>query len=112
MTELIAVAYSDDFALMQKQLKKEHFLWQIYNIEKDINKIIEEIEAEKESRQELVQEQNGYEHEKREKEKEMARYHKEINKLERKIAEKTNKCDKNVSFLGCQSRFHPLYLLL
>ncbi|XP_057517637.1 structural maintenance of chromosomes protein 1 [Amaranthus tricolor] len=78
-----------------KQLKKEHFLWQIYNIEKDINKIIEEIEAEKESRQELVQEQNGYEHEKREKEKEMARYHKEINKLERKIAEKTNKCDKN-----------------
>ncbi|KAL2934777.1 Structural maintenance of chromosomes protein 1 [Bienertia sinuspersici] len=78
-----------------KSLKKEHFLWQIYNIEKDINNINEEIEAEKESRQELVQEQNGYEHEKREKEKELAKYQKEINKLEKKITEKSNKLDKN-----------------
>lgn len=78
-----------------KSLKKEYFLWQLYNIEKDINKTTEELDTEKESRQELVQEQNGYEHEKREKEKELAKYQKEINKLERKIMEKNNAVDKN-----------------
>ena len=85
---------------MQKSLKKEYFLWQLYNIEKDINRTAEELEAEKESRQELVQEQNGYEHAKREKEKELAKYQKDINKLERRIMEKNSKVDKNVSFLG------------
>ncbi|KMT09901.1 hypothetical protein BVRB_5g121200 [Beta vulgaris subsp. vulgaris] len=82
-----------------KSLKKEHFLWQIYNIEKDIDKINEEVEAEKESRQKLVEEQNDYEHEKREKEKELAKYQKEINKLERKITEKNSKLDKNHELL-------------
>ncbi|KNA06759.1 hypothetical protein SOVF_178070 [Spinacia oleracea] len=82
-----------------KSLKKEHFLWQIYNIERDINKINEEIEAEKESQQQLVEEQNTYEQEKREKEKELAKYQKEINKLERKIVEKNNKLDKNHELL-------------
>ncbi|XP_021770180.1 structural maintenance of chromosomes protein 1-like [Chenopodium quinoa] len=82
-----------------KGLKKEHFLWQIYNIEKDINKINEEIEAEKESQQELVEEQNNFEQEKREKEKELAKYQKEINKLERKIVEKNNKLDRNHELL-------------
>lgn len=92
--------------LLQKSLKKEHFLWQIYNIEKDIDKINEEVEAEKESRQKLVEEQNDYEHEKREKEKELAKYQKEINKLERKITEKNSKLDKNVSFLVSKASIH------
>lgn len=78
-----------------KSLKKEYFLWQLYNIEKDTNRTAEELEAEKESRQELVQEQNGYEHAKREKDKELAKYQKDINKLERRIKEKNNKVDKN-----------------
>ncbi|GAB4841723.1 hypothetical protein Ancab_022445 [Ancistrocladus abbreviatus] len=78
-----------------KCLKKEHFLWQIFNLEKDMNKIIEELEADKRSQQELVQELADYECERREKEKELAKYQKEINKCERKIAEKNNKLDKN-----------------
>ncbi|KAJ8438148.1 hypothetical protein Cgig2_033027 [Carnegiea gigantea] len=82
----------------QKEEAERHLRLQeklLYNIEKDINRTAEELEAEKESRQELVQEQNGYEHAKREKEKELAKYQKDINKLERRIMEKNNKVDKN-----------------
>ncbi|KAL9243005.1 hypothetical protein vseg_016947 [Gypsophila vaccaria] len=82
-----------------KSLKTEHFLWQIYNLEKDIDKTTEELEEEKSSLQELVQEQNGYEHEKREKDKELAKYQKEINKLERKIMDRSTKLDKNHELL-------------
>ncbi|XP_074316645.1 structural maintenance of chromosomes protein 1 [Silene latifolia] len=82
-----------------KSLKTEHFLWQIYNLEKDIDKTTEELEEEKGNLQELVQEQNKYEHEKREKDKEMAKYQKEINKLERKIMDRSTKLDKNHELL-------------
>ncbi|KAH9608863.1 hypothetical protein KSS87_002352 [Heliosperma pusillum] len=82
-----------------KSLKTEHFLWQIYNLEKDIDKTTEELEEEKGNLQELVQEQNKYEHEKREKDKELAKYQKEINKLERKIMDRSTKLDKNHELL-------------
>ncbi|GMH02340.1 hypothetical protein Nepgr_004179 [Nepenthes gracilis] len=78
-----------------KCLKMEHFLWQIFNIEKDINKTNEELEAEKKSQQELVHQLAHHERERREKEKELAKYQKEINKCEKKISEKNSKLDKN-----------------
>ncbi|GAB2282247.1 Structural maintenance of chromosomes protein 1 [Dionaea muscipula] len=78
-----------------KLLKTEHFLWQLYNIEKDIEKMNAELEDEKKSQQELLHELDVYEHERRENQKVMAKYQKEISKCERKIAEKNNKLDRN-----------------
>lgn len=75
--------------------KKEHFLWQLFNIENDVEKANEEIEAEQRSLQEIISELDGYENESRIKEKEQAKYRKEIEKREKKIAEKKNKIDKN-----------------
>ncbi|KAI7730151.1 hypothetical protein M8C21_001439 [Ambrosia artemisiifolia] len=78
-----------------KAKKKEHFLWQLFNIEKDSEKANEEIEAEQKSLQEIISELDGYEDESRKKEKELAKYRKEIDKREKKIAEKKSKIDKN-----------------
>ncbi|KAI3772987.1 hypothetical protein L6452_04183 [Arctium lappa] len=78
-----------------RSLKKEHFLWQLFNIENDVEKANQEIEAEQRSLQEIINELDGYENESRKKEKEQARYRKEIDKREKKIAEKKNKIDKN-----------------
>ncbi|KAI3741954.1 hypothetical protein L1987_59633 [Smallanthus sonchifolius] len=75
--------------------KKEHFLWQLFNIENDVEKANEEIDAEQRSLQEIISELDGYEDESRKKEKELAKYKKEIDKREKKIAEKKNKVDKN-----------------
>ncbi|KAL6994798.1 Structural maintenance of chromosomes protein 1 [Sarracenia purpurea var. burkii] len=78
-----------------KTLKKEHFLWQLWNIEKDIEKANEEVEAEKKSREELVQELTDYEREASIKKKVQAKYLKEIAQCEKKIAEKNSRLDKN-----------------
>ncbi|KAJ0796711.1 putative structural maintenance of chromosomes protein [Helianthus annuus] len=78
-----------------KAKKKEHFLWQLFNIENDVEKANEEIEAEQRSLQEIISELDGYENESRKKEKELAKYKKEIDKREKKIAEKKSKIDKN-----------------
>ncbi|KAL8142615.1 hypothetical protein V2J09_015647 [Rumex salicifolius] len=78
-----------------KKLKKEHCLWQLFTIESDVEKISMELEAERKSQQELVQELNGYEKHRREKEKELAKYQKEINKCDMKISEEKSKLDKN-----------------
>lgn len=77
--------------------KKEHFLWQLFNIENDVEKANEEIDAEKRSLQEIMSELDGYNDESRKKEKELAKYKKEIDKREKKISEKKYKIDKNVS---------------
>ncbi|KAI3782969.1 hypothetical protein L2E82_13030 [Cichorium intybus] len=78
-----------------KSLKKEHFLWQLFNIENDVEKANQEIEDEQSSLQEIISELDGYENESRKKEKEQAKYKKEIEKREKKLAEKKNKIDKN-----------------
>ncbi|RVX19157.1 Structural maintenance of chromosomes protein 1 [Vitis vinifera] len=46
-----------------KSLKKEHFLWKLLNIEKDIAKINEDLEAENKSREDVIQEQESCERE-------------------------------------------------
>lgn len=78
-----------------KSLKKEHFLWQLYNIENDIEKASEDIEAEKRSCEEIVRELENYESEASKKKKEQAKYQKEIAQREKKIADKRNKIDKS-----------------
>ncbi|KAF7120178.1 hypothetical protein RHSIM_Rhsim13G0035400 [Rhododendron simsii] len=78
-----------------KTLKKDHFLWQLWNIANDIEKADEDADAERRSQQELVQELSDYEHECSIKKKEQAKYLKEIVQCEKKIAEKNSRLDKN-----------------
>lgn len=84
-------------SLIQKSLKKEHFLWQLSNIEKDIEKTTEELEDEMKSREDVLKDLDKYEREAGRKKKEQSKYSKEITQLEKKIAERSNKLDKNVS---------------
>ncbi|XP_065626345.1 structural maintenance of chromosomes protein 1-like [Quercus suber] len=78
-----------------KSLKKEHFLWQLLNIENDIAKTTKELEAEMKSREDVIKDLEKFEHEAGKKKKEESKYSKEITRLEKKIAERSNKLDKN-----------------
>ncbi|CAL8178356.1 unnamed protein product [Prunus armeniaca] len=78
-----------------KSLKREHSLWQLFNIEKDITKMTEELEAEKRSREEVMQELVEFQQEASKKKKEQAKYLKEIAQCEKKISERSNKLDKS-----------------
>ena len=82
----------------QKSLKKEHFLWQLFNIENDIAKTTTELEAEMKSREDVIKDLEKFEREAGKKKKEQSKYSKEITHLEKKISERSNKLDKNVSF--------------
>lgn len=81
---------------MQKNLKQEHFLWQLFNIENDITKATTDLEAEEIRRREIVDELEKYENEAREKKKELSGYMREVALYERKIADKKSKLDKSV----------------
>ncbi|KAL3531229.1 hypothetical protein ACH5RR_010551 [Cinchona calisaya] len=78
-----------------KSLKQDHFLWQLLNIEKDIEKANEDLEAEERSRKEIVDELGIYETETSKKKKEQSGYLKEIAQCERRISEKKTRLDKN-----------------
>uniref|UniRef100_A0A7N2MKQ0 Structural maintenance of chromosomes protein 1 n=1 Tax=Quercus lobata TaxID=97700 RepID=A0A7N2MKQ0_QUELO len=78
-----------------KSLKKEHFLWQLFNIENDIAKTTTELEAEMKSREDVIKDLEKFEREAGKKKKEQSKYSKEITHLEKKIAERSNKLDKN-----------------
>ena len=58
-----------------------------------------------ESREDVIKDLEKFEHEAGKKKKEESKYSKEITHLEKKIAERSNKLDKNVSFsmLSCIS---------
>lgn len=79
--------------LMQKSLKQEHFLWQLMNIQKDIEIANDELDVEVSSRKAIVDELGNYEAEASKKKKEKTGYLKEISQCERKIKEKNNKVD-------------------
>lgn len=81
----------------QKSLKKEHFLWQLSTIHKDIAKINDDLEAERRNREGVMQELEKFEHEASKKKKEQAKYLKEITQCEKKISERNSKLGKNVS---------------
>eukprot|EP00262_Sarcandra_glabra_P007411 TRINITY_DN20200_c0_g1_i1.p1 TRINITY_DN20200_c0_g1~~TRINITY_DN20200_c0_g1_i1.p1 ORF type:complete len:1219 (-),score=304.96 TRINITY_DN20200_c0_g1_i1:265-3921(-) len=77
-----------------KSLKKEHFLWQLLNIEKDMNKTNDDLEAEKKNLQDVQKEQENCEIEASAKKKEQAGYLKEVMLSEKKIAKKKIELDK------------------
>ncbi|XP_011083028.1 structural maintenance of chromosomes protein 1 [Sesamum indicum] len=76
-----------------KSLKQEHYLWQLLNIERDIEKADEDLEVEKNGLREILHELDNYEAEARKKNKEQAGYLKEIQLCQRRIAEKQNRLD-------------------
>ncbi|XP_019430133.1 PREDICTED: structural maintenance of chromosomes protein 1 [Lupinus angustifolius] len=77
-----------------KSRKKEHFFWQLFNIENDIVKTTEELEDEKRSREGVIEELENFENEAGKKKKEQAKYLKEIALREKRITEKNNKLEK------------------
>ncbi|XP_024013454.1 structural maintenance of chromosomes protein 1 [Eutrema salsugineum] len=74
-----------------KALKREHFLWQLYNIENDIEKANEDVDAEKSNRKDVMVELEKFEHEAGKRKVEQAKYLKEIAQREKKIAERSSK---------------------
>ncbi|KAL9250552.1 Structural maintenance of chromosomes protein 1-like protein [Drosera capensis] len=82
-----------------KELKTEHYLWQLHNIERDIEILDSEREVDKSHQRELVQESSDSECEKLKKKKVLAKYEKEISKYERRVAEKNIRLDQNASRL-------------
>lgn len=99
------------YLVLQKKVKQEYYLWQLYNTEKDITKTDEELGKERRNREEVLRELEDFEHEASKKKKEQAKYLKEIAQCEKKIAEKSNKLDKNVSnfFVGIDIFIYPEY---
>ncbi|XP_073063509.1 structural maintenance of chromosomes protein 1-like [Primulina eburnea] len=78
-----------------KSLKQEHFLWQLLNIQRDIEKANEDLDVEENIRKEIVDELGNYEAEASKKKKEQIGYLKDISQRERRITEKQNKIDKS-----------------
>ena len=60
-------------------------------------KLNDDLEAERRSRDDVMEQIDGFEHEALKKRKEQAKYFKEIGNCEKRIAERSNKLDKNVS---------------
>ncbi|XP_077250735.1 structural maintenance of chromosomes protein 1-like [Tasmannia lanceolata] len=77
-----------------KSLKKEHFLWQMLNIEKDMRKMEDDLEVENKGLQDDLKAQERFELEASAKKKEQAGYLKEMMQREKKIARKKIELDK------------------
>ncbi|KAG8387646.1 hypothetical protein BUALT_Bualt02G0043000 [Buddleja alternifolia] len=76
-----------------KSLKREHFLWQLLNIQKDIEKANKDLDVEKIGRIDIVHELDNYEAEVSKKIKEKAGYSKRISQCQKRILEKKNRLD-------------------
>lgn len=72
-------------------------MWQLFAIEKDIVKLNEDLVAETRSREAVMQQNDDFEHECSKKRKEQAKYLREIGNCEKRIAERSNRLDRNVS---------------
>ncbi|KAK8506157.1 hypothetical protein V6N13_002797 [Hibiscus sabdariffa] len=77
-----------------KSLKKEHYLWQLHTIEKDIDKISDDLVSEKKNREDVIHEVEHFEAEAFKKKKEQAKYQKEIAQCEKRISERSIRLDK------------------
>ncbi|XP_050205176.1 structural maintenance of chromosomes protein 1 [Mercurialis annua] len=78
-----------------KALKKEHFLWQLYTIDKDIHKFNDDLESEIRNREAVMHELGNFNSEENKKKKELAKYQKEMAHYEKKIADRSSKHGKN-----------------
>ena len=86
-------------ASFQKLLKTEHLLWQLYTIEKDMEKIEAELEEERGSLQQAREENQSSENELAAKKKEQSAFLKKITLCEKNMAKKKLDIDKKVSTL-------------
>ncbi|CAL9753590.1 unnamed protein product [Musa acuminata subsp. burmannicoides] len=77
-----------------KSLKKEHFLWQLFNIENDIEKLNGELDSENRKLEEVLSLQKEFDSEAEMKKKEQAGYLKELTIREKKIAKIKLELDK------------------
>lgn len=84
------------FFFLQKSLKKEHFLWQLFHIEKDTEKLVGELEDEKRKLDGVVKEYEKCDSEETAKKKEQAGYLKQMSRSEGNIARKKIEFDKKV----------------
>lgn len=94
------------FLCVQKSVKKEHFLWQLYHIEKDTDKLAGELEDEKQKVDNVLKEYEKCDSEETAKKKEQAGYLKQMTRSEGNIAKKKIELDKKVVSL-CYLDFTP-----
>jgi structural maintenance of chromosome 1 len=78
-------------------LKTEHYLWQLYTIEKDIEKVEAELVEDRESLQQVQEENRSSECELTAKKKEQSAFLKKMTMCEKNIARKRLEFDKKVS---------------
>jgi structural maintenance of chromosome 1 len=78
-------------------LKTEHYLWQLYTIEKDIEKVEAELVEDRESLQQVQEENRSSDYELTTKKKEQSVFLKKMTVCERNIARKKLEFDKKVS---------------
>lgn len=81
---------------MQKALKTEYFLWQLFNIEKSIEGTKAELQVDDENLQELARAQDTMEREIKERKKEQAVHAKDSLLCEKKMTKKKAELDKKV----------------
>lgn len=78
-------------------MKTEHYLWQLYTIEKDIEKVEAELVEDRESLQQVQEENRSSEYELTAKKKEQSAFLKKMTMCEKNIARKRLEFDKKVS---------------
>ncbi|XVF72004.1 hypothetical protein PTKIN_Ptkin12aG0086500 [Pterospermum kingtungense] len=78
-----------------KSLKIKHYLWQLRNIENDIEKITKDLSSEKRKRQDVMHELDRFETEAAKKKKEQAKYLKEIALCEKINSERSVRLDRS-----------------
>lgn len=78
-------------------MKTEHYLWQLYTIEKDIEKVEAELVEDRESLQQVQEENRSSEYELTAKKKEQSAFLKKMTMCEKNIARKKLEFDKKVS---------------
>jgi len=82
--------------VVQKELKMEYYLWQLFTIEKDIESTQSELAVDKANLEEFVQEQDKLELEIREMKKEQATHMKEAILCEKRMTKRKSELDKKV----------------
>jgi structural maintenance of chromosome 1 len=82
---------------LQKLLKTEYYLWQLYTIEKDIEKIEAELVEDRESLQQVQEENRSSDYELTAKKKEQSAFLKKITLSEKSITKKKLELDKKAS---------------
>lgn len=96
---------------VQKLAKTEHLLWQLYTIEKDAEKIEAELEEDRRSLQQVLEENQSSDYELSAKKKEQSGFLKKMTLCEKSIAKKKLELDKKVKYLPVYFSLHQTLLV-